>query len=175
MIWISSCRIDDHYLIWSFWVSRTCKQYFSIQNFVPLLLWLLQGLPLRPTLWSSQLRWTWTSFVSFPMVRDPWFWFPIVRMAKERKLSLSFLRGLVEHFCTFGNYHTSSQNRLRLAASSARSSLPSWSSWQGTLPPYGLRRFPRVLLPGRIWLLPLTYILNMVGSSPFCKTRHLVL
>ena len=38
-IWILGCRTDDHYPRWLFVGSRTCIQYFSIQNFRPLLLW----------------------------------------------------------------------------------------------------------------------------------------
>ena len=51
--WIHGYRNGVHCLKWSSWVSRTCRQYFSIQNSVPLLLWSLLMLPLRPTLWSS--------------------------------------------------------------------------------------------------------------------------
>ena len=39
MIWILDCQIDNYYPRWSSVGSRTCKQYFSIQNFIPLLLW----------------------------------------------------------------------------------------------------------------------------------------
>ena len=46
---ILDCQTDDHCLRWSSLESRTCTKYFSIQNFVHLLLWLLPGPLLLPT------------------------------------------------------------------------------------------------------------------------------
>ena len=175
MTWTYYCRTDDHCLRWSSLVSQTYKQYFSIQNFVPLSLWSLQELPLWPTLWSSQLRRVETSFVSFPMVGDPQCRSPTVQIARARKWSSFFPLWLVEHSHTFGNCHISSRNLLCLAASWARNSLPSWSSWQGTLTPCDLRKLPHVPPLGHIWSLPFLYILSRVGRSPFCKARHLAL
>ena len=117
------CQTDDRCLIWSSLVSRTCKQYFSKQNFVPLLRWLLPELLPPPILWSSRWRRVGTSPVSFPEVRDPWCRSLTVWMARETILWSSFPWGFFEHSHIFGNYHTSSRNQLRLVALLAKSSL----------------------------------------------------
>ena len=172
MTWIGDYWIGDHCLRWSSWVSRTYKQYFSIQNFVPLLLWLLLVLPLRPISWSSQSRRVETSSISFPVVGGPQCRSLIVRMAKVRKWSSSFPLGLVGHFHTFGNCHIFWRNLLRFIALWVKNNMPSWSSGRGTLLPCGRRKLSCAPLPKHIWLPPLLCTSSKAGRSLFCKPHH---
>ena len=124
-IWMPSCQIVCHCLVWSSSVCWICKQCSSTQSLVLLSPWLLPEPLLLPTLWNSQLLWVRILPAFYLGVEGPLCRSPTAQMAMERLWSSFSLLGFYGCSYTFGTCHISWRSPLLPFALLARSSL-SW-------------------------------------------------